>query len=109
MEVVDGTEFRVTSRATGGEFVVSVFGEVDMATAPKLLEAVGAALDSGDTVVLDLAGMTFIDSSGLKVLVTAYKRADHLRAARVVLRSPQPQARSVLEVTGLDTLLTIED
>jgi anti-sigma B factor antagonist len=109
MATGDGTSFRITTRATGGEFVVSVFGEVDISTAPKLLEAMGAALDSGDTVVLDLAAMTFIDSQGLKVLIAAHTRAQEGRLRRVVLRSPQPQARQVLEVTGLDRLLTIED
>jgi anti-sigma B factor antagonist len=110
MALLDGTEFRVTSRATDGEVVVSVFGEVDMATAPELMATVRAALDvDGQRVVLDLANMAFIDSQGLKVLVDAYTRAREGRADRVVLRSPQPQARLVVEVTGLDKFLTIED
>jgi anti-anti-sigma factor len=109
MALLDGTEFKVTSRATGGEVVVSVFGEVDMATAPELMAAVRAALDVDEQVVLDLANMTFIDSQGLRVLIDAYTRAQAGRAARVVLRSPRPQARRVLEVTGLDEFLTIED
>jgi len=105
----DETEFHVTYRATGGEFVVSVFGEVDIATTPKLLEAMRAALDSGETIILDLAAMTFIDSQGLKLLVEAHARAQKGRLQRVVIRSPRPQARKVLEVTGLAELLTIED
>lgn len=109
MAVLDGTEFHVTSRATGGEVVVSVFGEVDLLTAPKLLEAMGSALDSGDRIILDLAAMTFIDSQGIKVLVEAHRRAQSDHVDRVVLRSPQPQARKVLEITGLAKLLTIED
>lgn len=110
MALLDGTEFKVTSRATGGEVVVSVFGEVDLATAPELMAAVRAALEVDEPrVVLDLANMTFIDSQGLKVLIDAYTRAQAGRAARVVLRSPRPQARRVLEVTGLDEFLTIED
>jgi anti-anti-sigma factor len=109
MAVLDGTEFHVTSRATGGEFVVSVFGEVDMLTAPQLLEAVGVALDNGDTIILDLAAMTFIDSQGVKVLVKAHDRAQQDRLKRVVIRSPRPQTRKVLEITGLAKLLTIED
>jgi anti-anti-sigma factor len=109
MAAPDDTEFRVTTRATGGEFVVSVVGAVDRATAPQLLEAMGAALDSGEKVILDLAAMTFIDSQGLEVLIEAHARAREGRLQRVVLRSPRPQARKVLEITGLDQLLTIED
>jgi anti-anti-sigma factor len=105
----DETEFHVTYRATGGEFVVSVFGEVDIVTTPKLLEAMGVALDSGETIILDLAAMSFIDSQGVKVLVEAHAQAQQGRLQRVVIRSPRPQARKVLEVTGLAELLTIED
>jgi len=108
MASTDG-QFRVARVESDHEVVVAVFGEVDIATAPQLMQAVGAALDNGGRVVLDLAEMTFIDSQGLKVLVQAYRANTSGRAARVVLRSPQAQARKVLEITGLDKLLTIED
>jgi anti-sigma B factor antagonist len=73
------------------------------------MQAVGAALDEGGRVVLDLAAMTFIDSQGLKLLMQAYRANTSGRAGRVVLRSPQAHARKALEITGLDKLLTIED
>lgn len=50
-----------------------------------------AALDSGETIILDLAAMTFIDSQGLKVLVEAHSRAKQGRFQRVVIRSPRPR------------------
>jgi len=110
MAELDRGGFGVSHHRNGdGEVVLSVFGELDMTTAPLLLETVGIALDGEGTVVLDLAGMTFIDSQGIKVLVEANKRAQLDRVRRVVLRSPQPQARKVLEMTGLAKLLTVED
>jgi anti-anti-sigma factor len=74
-----------------------------------LREAISAALDGEGKVIVDLHGVTFIDSQGLKVLVDAYKRAQPSRAERLVLRAPRPQARKVLEITGLADRLPIED
>src|SRR5687767_2131269 len=108
MAELDGSGFSVSYRRDGaGEVVMSLFGELDIATAPQLLAAVGAALDGEDTVILDLAEMSFIDSQGIKVLAEAHKRAQSGRVRRVVLRSPQPQTRQVLEISGLAKLLTI--
>ena len=101
--------FRVWREDHGGEVVVRVEGEVDMNTAPALWELLGQALgtNGADPVVLDLSAMSFIDSQGIKTLLRAYRRAQH-QADRLVLRSPQPQARKVLEITGLDKVLRIE-
>jgi len=109
MTALDGLDFHISRVDRDHEVVVSVQGEVDISTAPQLLEAISAALDGEGKVVLDLAGMTFIDSQGIKVFVEAYKRARPGRASRVVLRSPRAQARMVLELTGLADRLPIED
>jgi anti-anti-sigma factor len=101
-------EFHITRVDRADEVVVSVEGEVDMATAPQLTEALGAALESGRTVVVDVAEMTFIDSQGIKALVDAHKLAGSEPLGRLVVRSPRPQVRKMLEITGLDTRIAIE-
>jgi anti-sigma B factor antagonist len=88
----------VRTGGAGGQVVVVVAGEIDMATAPRL----GACL-AGHTdrdVVVDLAGVTFLGSSGLSTLVSA-RRA--LRAAGHTLRTTgeRDHVRTVLEVAGL--------
>ncbi|MCA1842697.1 MAG: STAS domain-containing protein [Actinobacteria bacterium] len=91
-----------------GEVVVAVRGEIDLVTAPVLWESLVDLLLDADRLVIDLAGTTFIDSTGLGVLVRALKRLRH-RGGELVLRSPRPNARKVLSITCLDRVMTIED
>ena len=88
---------------------VAVSGDLDLSTAPKLWSALEPAIEQGaQTLVLDISGVGFLDSSGISVIVRALKI---LREAdrSFVVRSPQAQARKVLEVTGLIGVLTVED
>ena len=56
-------------------YVISVSGEVDLATSPELDGAIIAALDSGAAgLAIDLSNVTFMDSSGLGVIVRGLKR-----------------------------------
>ena len=70
--------FRVDSRDVQGASVVEVAGEVDAHTAPTVRDAVEAAIVPGARVIVDLSGVSFLDSTGLGVLVTALK---HVREA----------------------------
>ena len=75
-------------------------GEVDAATAPKLLLAIEPALDGSGDVTLDLGGLRFMDSTGVRVLLGALRELrDHDR--RLVLLSPTPPVAEVLELIGL--------
>lgn len=90
-----------------GITVVYVGGELDVATAPLLRTELDVLVENGSSrLVLDLAELTFLDASGLRVLVRARKlTAEHggwLRLARV-----HPTARRVLELTRLTRVLPI--
>jgi anti-sigma B factor antagonist len=101
-------DFDVVSELSDGTATVSVRGEVDVYTAPQLRDRLYAVVADGVThVVLDLAAMTFIDSTGLGVIVGTLKR---LREAGgdLVLRSPSRSTRKVLEITGLTRIVEIE-
>ena len=98
----------VTNTIGHDEAVLYVAGEVDLATAPRLLQALQAALASDRRVIVDLAGMSFIDSQGIRALLQAFKVSETGVAERLVLRSLRPQARKLLELTGLDQVLKIE-
>ena len=92
---------------TSGETaVLRISGEVDISTAPRLRERL-QQLDSR-SVVVDLSAMTFIDSTGLGVLVGAFKRLRE-GGGDLVLRAPTRSTRKVLELTGLSQVVTIED
>jgi anti-anti-sigma factor len=80
---------------------IQVEGELDAHAANKLDDLVDELLASGVTsLVMDMGGLTFIDSSGLRSLIRARKRlGDQPRA--VVLRAPQAGTVRLLEITGL--------
>ena len=89
--------------------MLALSGELDPATAPDLEAAIARCAADGDvaTVTLDLAGVTFLDSSGLRVLVAA---RESLRAAgtELALRGPNANIRRVLEITGLGEVIAID-
>lgn len=93
----------------GGSTIVSARGEVDVATAPALREGLDEAVaaDAG-AVVVDLTGVTFIDSTGLGVLIGARKRClDADLELRVVVT--EPRILKVFEITGLTELFAIHE
>lgn len=105
---VEPQEFGVDVSRTDGITVVSVRGEVDLYTAPKLREQLdGAVHGDSPQVVVDLGQLDFIDSTGLGVLVGALKQA---RAAGgdVTLRNPTRATHKILEIAGLTELFTLE-
>jgi anti-sigma B factor antagonist len=92
---------------TSGETaILRISGEIDISTAPQLRDHL-RQLDTG-RVVVDLSAMTFIDSTGLGVLVGALKRLRD-KGGDLVLRAPTRATRKVLDLTGLAQIVTIED
>ncbi|HZQ87527.1 MAG TPA: STAS domain-containing protein [Acidimicrobiales bacterium] len=104
-----GPGIEVTKDRHGSAVVLAVSGEIDVHTTPQLREALlGEISNDSPTVVLDLAGVTFIDSTGLSVLITALKRARSL-GGDVRLRAPSHQVFKVLELTRLHQVFEVED
>lgn len=100
-------QFAFTVADGDGRSEVRLVGDLDISTAPLLREGLLRILaDGSGDVTLDLSRLSFIDSTGLSVLVGAYKRARE-SGRTVVLRSPRPSARKVLEISGLDTVFEI--
>jgi anti-anti-sigma factor len=82
----------------GGDVVVLVKGEVDMATAPQLAACLDDHTDRD--VVVDLSEVPFLDSSGISVLVHA-RQVSRERGHTLRVTGEQENVRTVLEVTGL--------
>ena len=99
--------FSVHCATADAETVVRVAGEVDIDTAPALRTSLGAAIRSGGPVVLDLSGVTFMDSSGFGVLAAAQRQAGVL-GGTLRLRGVSERIHQLLTLLGLDTVLTIE-
>jgi anti-sigma B factor antagonist len=86
-----------------GDGRVVVSGELDMATSPQVTSAVESVAGSGcQRVVLDLNGVTFIDSSGISALALAKARLD-VDGAVLVLAKPSRQVEAVLQMAGLES------
>ena len=87
--------------------VLSVTGELDLATAPRLRDELLRLIRHGTlNVTLDMADLDFIDSTALGVLVTAAKRL-RSEGGDLTLQSPTPSAQRALEVTGLTKIFPI--
>jgi anti-anti-sigma factor len=81
--------------------IVRVSGDVDAYTAPSLREAFGAAEKAEARLILvDLAKVPYIDSTGVGVINGAATRAANA-GGRVVIAAAEPQVRKVFEITGL--------
>jgi len=103
-------DFGVDINPVGGDVVVAVRGELDVLTAPFLWEQMEPAL-AGVTgqLVFDFAGLTFIDSMGLGVVVRAQSRLRGETPGRqIVVRHLNAHARKVFEITGLDRVLDVQ-
>lgn len=85
--------------------VVAVAGELDLVTAGDLLNRVTDVVEAGaHRVILDLNELTFCDSAGLSVLIRIRKRVGEFDGALILARPTSP-VRSVLELTGLTTII----
>jgi anti-anti-sigma factor len=84
-----------------------VEGELDLSTSPSMGEALLEELNRGRSVVLDLSGITFIDSTGLNTLVAALRSCEANGGSLALGPNLPSQVTRVLEITGLDALLPI--
>ncbi len=84
-------------------------GEMDLRAAPELREALLKALADGQgSVLLDLAELSFIDSTIISVLIMARKRAD-TSDGEVRLRAVPGRIQRILAITGIDSLFPVDD
>ena len=100
-------EFEVSTERQKGTCIVVVSGEVDVYTSPRLKSAlVEAAGDGCEVVVVDMDGVSFIDSSGLGVLVGALRR---VREAGGDLRvvCGRDNVVKIFRITGLDRVFSM--
>jgi anti-sigma B factor antagonist len=87
--------------------VVSLDGELDLATVGILRDAALAELAEYGTVVLDLAGLTFLDSTGIGCWIELRNQAEQT-GRTLVLDAMPPSARRTITIAGLATLFGLE-
>jgi anti-anti-sigma factor len=100
---------RVDVEERADHAVISATGEIDAGNADEVGAAVEAALADGQRrILLDFAQVTFIDSSGLGMLVRSHRQAEAAQATFAVVR-PSVHTRKLIRVLGLDQLLAVYD
>lgn len=101
--------FDVQVRSLGDETTVAVAGELDAYTAPQLRKMLDEILDgSVASVVVDLQSTSFIDSTGLGVLVGAARKA-RSQDGELILDSPARSVHRVLQITGLTLSIPVRN
>ncbi len=96
----------ITRSTDDGVFRLALAGYIDLSNAHLLGQAVSKALGEGPAVELELSGLTFVDSTGLREFVLGYQQAEQAGRGYRVVGAKGP-VRQVLELTGmLDYLST---
>jgi len=103
-----GPDLTLETERSAARAVVSVHGELDAYSAPQLDDEVSQLLADGVTdLVLDLSSTKFLDSSGLRAILTVHSQLAE-RSGRLVLRAPSEPVRRLFDITGLTEEFTIE-
>ncbi len=101
-------EFKAEKSGEKGKTpVVSVQGEIDVYSSPKLKEKIMELFEAGsETFAVDLTKVSYIDSTGLGVLIGALRRARE-KNGNVILVFSSQRLKRIFEITGLDKNFTI--
>jgi anti-anti-sigma factor len=92
-----------------GVRLVCARGELDVVAAPALIADLPSLLAGASAVVLDLSGVTFFDSSGVRLVDRMSRECGRAAAALRVVAPPGTPTRRVLELVGLIDDLVVDD
>ena len=100
-------DFDIRSQHEGDTCAVKLAGELDVYSAPRLKDAMASAIDSGCVnVVIDLCDVTFIDSSGLGVIVGGLQKVRLLDGSMRIV-CDNDSVLKIFKLTGLDKVFAI--
>ena len=94
----------IKKTADGGKTVITVSGRVDTTTAPELES--GLELAGSETLTLDISGVPYMSSAGLRCLLAAQKRM-MAGGGSMTIVGVQPAVREVLDITGMSGILSL--
>jgi anti-sigma B factor antagonist len=110
MEDLEQQPFSIDVAKRDGRTVLSLAGELDIATVGELETAIGDGLAGGDELVLDLRGLEFMDSSGVRALVSGHAAArDGDGSLVIVCARAGTEVARVIEVSGIAGALGMVD
>ena len=107
--MIRASPFEIHSVLEGEEARLTLSGELDLATVPRVEEAVASVLARGARrIVVDLSRLAFVDSSGLRMFITLTERTATEGWTLGLIRPSQPSL-SVFEITGAERNLPFID
>ena len=104
--MVRPTEFKIAHRATEAGVTLKVVGELDLGTVPVLTESVERVKHGIKALTLDLSDLTFMDSTGLRVILSARERW-RSNGQELALTESSSQVQRLLAVSGVGERLRV--
>ena len=96
----------ISKKREGNQLTITLAGELNTATAPDLEEVLADEVKADDIITFDMTELDYMTSADLRLLVACNEATGE--RGTVILRGVCDEIREVLEVTGFDTILTIE-
>ena len=90
----------------GGTLTIGITGRLDTITSQKLVDVLHAEIKGVTELIFDLDQLEYISSAGLRVLLGAQKIMN--KQGSMVVKNVKPMIMEIFEVTGFDSILTIE-
>jgi anti-sigma B factor antagonist len=110
MTDLEDPPFSIGVARLNGRTVLELGGELDLATAPELEDAIRARVGAGESLVLDLRRLDFMDSSGVRALVAGHGAAKEAGSSFVIVRAPEgTEVHRVIDVSGIAGALGMVD
>lgn len=96
----------INKTENGSELTLQIEGRLDTTTSPELEEVINTSIEGVTDLVFDLAGLEYISSAGLRVLLAAQKKMN--KQGNMVIRNSNETVMEVFEITGFVDILTLE-
>ena len=96
----------ITTNKENNRLIVVLEGRLDTTTAPELETALQAVDASITELILDFAGLAYVSSAGLRILLTTQKKMN--KQGKMILRNVCDDIKEIFEITGFLDILTIE-
>lgn len=86
---------------------IAIDGRLDTMTSPELIAEIGKVAPANDKLILDVSGLEYISSAGVRALVTAHKQM--AKKGGFTVKSPNKNVLEIIKLTGLTTILNIQE
>jgi len=96
----------IAKNQNGNELIITMTGRLDTTTAPQLESELKASLPGVEHLVLDFAGLDYLSSAGLRVLLATQKQMN--KQGDMIVRKVNETIAEIFDVTGFCDILTIE-